>query len=206
MVTTTAYFVKAGDWLTRIAEEHGSTVSVIWNHPDNAEHRAKRGSPDVLYPGDVLHIPVAAKGAPPVGPSLRLVNFLEHDGGTGGGASGGAGKRGAVVPDVGNLLLMVSLDGATGPLNPADVSVRQRPNVVAGMTDAQANQLLKPLDPPGGVTWPDPNDTKQYLVFAFLDVPKGTFSALVVIENVVKGSSLQAGGSPVARSAAPRSR
>lgn len=428
VVTTTSYLVKAVDWLAKIAEDHGSTVSAIWNHPDNAEHRAKRGSPDVLYPGDVLHIPVAAPLEPPVGPpqppgaqpppvlppvppadlpwpyppqplatsplptwtcpegtcdchpvteeeeepiehkivffdpqgkrmpfarcrihergqliteeptkadglgeltlrirastlalhvewapatlprhdsmpyrklyharpdenerigtqkrlsnlgfaqqlslkenikdyqlayaqmpsgeladvkdeirtrhddgllpmvignrtqdegaasntsraavvssgdpttksffsdptpvapSLRLVNFLQQDGSTGGGASGGAGRQGGVVPDVGNLFLMVSLDGNTGPLNPADVNVRLRPNFVAGMTDAQAKQLRKPLDPPGGVIWPDPNNTNQYLVFAFLDVPKGTFSALVVIENVMKGSSLQAGG------------
>ena len=62
-VSTVTYVVKAGDWLAKIAEEHGSTVSVIWNHPGNGAHRAKRGSPDVLYPGDVLVIPVAE--APP---------------------------------------------------------------------------------------------------------------------------------------------
>ena len=57
MRPTRPYTVKAGDWLAKIAEEHGSTVSEIWNHPDNAELRAKRGSPDVLYPGDIVHIP-----------------------------------------------------------------------------------------------------------------------------------------------------
>lgn len=416
---TTAYVVEAGDWLAKIAEEHGSTVSVIWNHPDNAELRSKRGSPDVLHPGDVLHIPVATPVAPPVGPSqppaaqappvlstlpvadppwpyppqslppsplptwtcpegicechpvieeeepidhkivffdpqgkrmpfarcriqergelitdeptkadglgeltvpirastlalhvewapptlprhdsmpyrklyhvrldenerigiqkrlsnlgfaqrrslkenikdyqlayaqtpsgvladvkdeirtrhddgllpmfignrtqeegaavassdtatksffadptpvvpsLHLVSFLRQDGGAGGSASGGAGTHGSVVPDVGNLLLIVSFDGNTGPLNPADISVRLRPNVVAGMTDAQATELLKPHDPPGGAHWPDPNNTKQHVVFAFIDVPKGTFSALVVIENVMNGASVQAGG------------
>ncbi|MBL8739521.1 MAG: LysM peptidoglycan-binding domain-containing protein [Myxococcales bacterium] len=64
-MTTATYIVKSGDWLAKIAEDHGSTVSEIWNHPENAEHRAKRGSPDVLYPGDVLRIPVAAGGAEP---------------------------------------------------------------------------------------------------------------------------------------------
>ncbi len=58
------YIVKYGDWLAKIAEDHGTTVGAIWNHPGNAEHRAKRGSPDVLYPGDVLQIPVAAAAAP----------------------------------------------------------------------------------------------------------------------------------------------
>ena len=67
------YIVKSGDWLAKIAEDHGSTVSAIWNHPENATHRQKRGSPDVLYPGDVLRIDVAepvqpSAGAPPVVP------------------------------------------------------------------------------------------------------------------------------------------
>jgi hypothetical protein len=430
VVTTTAYVVKAGDWLARIAEEHGSTVSAIWNHPDNAEHRGRRGSPDVLYPGDVLHIPVAAPVAPPplpqppgaqpppvlpalppadppwpyppqslppsplptwacpegvcechpvteeeeepiehkivffdpqgkripfarcriyergeliteepakadalgelvvpvrasttalhvewapptlpqhdsmpyrklyhahldesekiatqkrlsnlgfaqqrsltenikdyqrayaqtpsgeladvkdeirtrhddgslpmfignrtqtesdgpspngtslvssddttrkaffddpspVLPSLQLASFLAQGApGGGGGSSGGASAQGAVVPDVGNLVLMVSLDGNTGTLNPADVRVRLRPNAVAGMTAAELKKLLKPLDPPGGVHWVDPTNptVKQHVAFAFVDVPKGTYSALVVIENVMTGSSMQAGG------------
>jgi hypothetical protein len=53
------YVAQPGDYLAKIATEHGTTVSAIWNHPANAEHRAKRKSPDVLYAGDVLWIPVA---------------------------------------------------------------------------------------------------------------------------------------------------
>ncbi|NUO48970.1 MAG: LysM peptidoglycan-binding domain-containing protein, partial [Polyangiaceae bacterium] len=68
MMATTTYIVEYGDWLAKVAEEHGTTVSAIWNHPENAEHRAKRGSPDVLYPGDVLRIPVVAS-APAVEPA-----------------------------------------------------------------------------------------------------------------------------------------
>ncbi len=70
---TLTYIVKSGDWLAKIAEDHGTTVSAIWNHPENAAHRQKRGSPDVLYPGDVLRIDVAepvqpSAVAPPVSP------------------------------------------------------------------------------------------------------------------------------------------
>ncbi len=70
---TLTYIVKSGDWLAKIAEDHGTTVSAIWNHPENAAHRQKRGSPDVLYPGDVLRIDVAepvqpSAVAPPVVP------------------------------------------------------------------------------------------------------------------------------------------
>lgn len=81
MVATTVYIVKPGDWLAKIAEEHGSTVSAIWNHPENAEHRATRGSPDVLYPGDVLHIPAASVASlplePPVAPELPAMTMPE---------------------------------------------------------------------------------------------------------------------------------
>jgi hypothetical protein len=50
------YVVQPGDWLAKIAREHGTTVLAIWNHPENAGHRDRRASPDILYPGDVLRI------------------------------------------------------------------------------------------------------------------------------------------------------
>ncbi len=70
-MTLLIYIVKSGDWLAKIAEDHGTTVGAIWNHPGNAAHRAKRGSPDVLYPGDALHIDAAQHVASlaPVPPS-----------------------------------------------------------------------------------------------------------------------------------------
>jgi len=52
------YVVKAGDYLAKIAHEHGFAIFDVWNHPLNAELKQKRGSPDILYPGDVLYIPV----------------------------------------------------------------------------------------------------------------------------------------------------
>ncbi|MEM1034338.1 MAG: type VI secretion system tip protein TssI/VgrG [Myxococcota bacterium] len=65
MKPTYPYTAKTGDWLAKIAEDHGTTVSEIWSHPDNREHKAKRGSPDVLYPGDVIHIPYTPEVPPP---------------------------------------------------------------------------------------------------------------------------------------------
>ena len=49
MGVTIRYVVRTGDYLVRIASEHGTTVAAIWHHPDNAALRARRGSPDVLY-------------------------------------------------------------------------------------------------------------------------------------------------------------
>ncbi|MCA9625309.1 MAG: LysM peptidoglycan-binding domain-containing protein [Myxococcales bacterium] len=70
MASTLTYVAVAGDYLVKIAEEHGTTWQAIWGHPGNAEHRAKRGSPDVLYPGDVLQIPVADRPSEPPPPPL----------------------------------------------------------------------------------------------------------------------------------------
>ncbi|MEZ4444383.1 MAG: LysM peptidoglycan-binding domain-containing protein, partial [Polyangiaceae bacterium] len=72
MSGTVVYVAKYGDYLVKIAQEHGTTWQAIWNHPLNAEHRQKRGSPDVLYPGDVLHVPVAAAPAEPPAPPIPV--------------------------------------------------------------------------------------------------------------------------------------
>ena len=52
------YVVKQGDYLAKIAYEHGLTdFMAVWNAGENAELRAKRKSPNVLFPGDVVMIP-----------------------------------------------------------------------------------------------------------------------------------------------------
>jgi len=54
----TDYTVQQGDYLSKIAKDFGFTdYRVIWNDPDNAELKAKRKNPNVLYPGDKLVIP-----------------------------------------------------------------------------------------------------------------------------------------------------
>ncbi|MEZ4446256.1 MAG: LysM peptidoglycan-binding domain-containing protein [Polyangiaceae bacterium] len=65
MGVTIRHVVKTGDYLVKIAFEHGTTVAAIWQHPDNAALRAQRGSPDILYPGDVLFIPDQPEPPPP---------------------------------------------------------------------------------------------------------------------------------------------
>ncbi len=69
---TILYVAKYGDYLVAIAKEHGTTWQEIWKHPLNAGHRAKRGSPDVLFPGDELHIPVVHV-PPPIEPPPPVV-------------------------------------------------------------------------------------------------------------------------------------
>jgi Putative peptidoglycan binding domain/LysM domain len=52
------YTVKQGDYLSKIASEHGFFDHLtIWNHPSNADLKKLRQNPSVLFPGDSLFIP-----------------------------------------------------------------------------------------------------------------------------------------------------
>lgn len=49
--------VKQGEHLSSIARRYGfSDYRVIWNDPKNAKLKERRKNPNVLYPGDELHI------------------------------------------------------------------------------------------------------------------------------------------------------
>ena len=51
------YTVKSGDCMSSIAFENGFFWKTLWNLPENAALKAKRKNPNVLMPGDVVHIP-----------------------------------------------------------------------------------------------------------------------------------------------------
>src|ERR1700739_3058045 len=52
------YKVQQGDHLSSIAKAFGfSDYQTIWNDPNNADLKAQRVNPNVLYPGDSLYIP-----------------------------------------------------------------------------------------------------------------------------------------------------
>jgi N-acetylmuramoyl-L-alanine amidase len=52
------YTVKQGDSTTSIAYDHGLQWETIWNHSSNTELRERRAHANILYPGDVIFIPV----------------------------------------------------------------------------------------------------------------------------------------------------
>jgi hypothetical protein len=64
---STEYVVQGGDFLVKIAKEHGfADWREIYNHPDNRAFKAKRPNPDRIYPGDVLMIPGQPADVPPL--------------------------------------------------------------------------------------------------------------------------------------------
>jgi hypothetical protein len=63
-----AYVVRDGEYLTQIAAREGHDPEALWNHPKNADLRAKREHMDVLCTGDVVIIP---DDAPRAGVPIR---------------------------------------------------------------------------------------------------------------------------------------
>jgi Putative peptidoglycan binding domain len=52
------YTVQQGEWLQQIAYDNGfADESKIYNHPDNADLKKKRGAPELLKAGDLIFIP-----------------------------------------------------------------------------------------------------------------------------------------------------
>jgi N-acetylmuramoyl-L-alanine amidase len=55
---STDHIVGQGEHLSQIAEKYGfRDYKTIWNHPSNAKLQKLRHSPNVLMPGDTVHIP-----------------------------------------------------------------------------------------------------------------------------------------------------
>lgn len=69
------YTVRSGDYLSKIAHEHGfADWRTIYNDPHNADFRRRRPNPNLIFPGDQLFIPEpSARTAPaPTGGRSRF--------------------------------------------------------------------------------------------------------------------------------------
>lgn len=49
--------VSRGDSIPSLAHDHGHFWETLWNHPQNAELKALRKTPNILNPGDEVFIP-----------------------------------------------------------------------------------------------------------------------------------------------------
>ena len=49
--------IRQGECVLSIAAETGHLWKTIWNHPGNADLRAERNDPNILLPGDRIHVP-----------------------------------------------------------------------------------------------------------------------------------------------------
>ncbi len=49
--------VVQGEYIEKIAKLHKLTPAVLWDHPQNAELKRRRGNSNILYPGDEVFIP-----------------------------------------------------------------------------------------------------------------------------------------------------
>ncbi|MDN3378500.1 MULTISPECIES: peptidoglycan-binding protein [unclassified Pseudoalteromonas] len=59
---TQQHTVVQGDTLLRIARQYGFRTSAgLYNHPSNAEFKALRPDPNLIFPGDVIIIPPKSK-------------------------------------------------------------------------------------------------------------------------------------------------
>jgi hypothetical protein len=51
------YEAEEGDCIGNLAFNNGFNWTTLWNHPQNADLKAKRKDPNLLLAGDVVHIP-----------------------------------------------------------------------------------------------------------------------------------------------------
>jgi Putative peptidoglycan binding domain/LysM domain len=75
-----SYIVRAGDFLSKIATDHGiANWRTIYDHPNNADFRRRRPNPNLIYPGDQLFIPERPSTAKEVAaPAGGTAKFRAH--------------------------------------------------------------------------------------------------------------------------------
>jgi N-acetylmuramoyl-L-alanine amidase len=57
------HIVEQGECLSSIAKKYGfASWRTIYDHPTNADFKQRRPNPDVIYPGDEIHIPEKQPG------------------------------------------------------------------------------------------------------------------------------------------------
>ncbi|MFO0630564.1 MAG: peptidoglycan-binding domain-containing protein [Polyangiales bacterium] len=107
-----SYVIRQGDYLTRLGARMGFDPQNVWDHPKNADLKARRKRWEVLAPGDVLAIPDDTRAPRPL-------------------AQGGQARFVAKVPRV-RVTLRYQADD--GPLAGEPYVIDGLPEAIAGET------------------------------------------------------------------------
>src|SRR5512139_715846 len=51
------HIISQGESVPSVAKDNGFFWQTLWNHGENAELKAKRKDPNILFEGDELHVP-----------------------------------------------------------------------------------------------------------------------------------------------------
>jgi hypothetical protein len=120
------YVVKAGDCLSSIAHRYGFTWQALWNDPANASLKALRKNPNILFPGDVVHVPEKTPKDFPASPKVW--------------------NRFKVDREVSTLKLRLRINGSALAHVPFTLAVDGGP-AASGMTDADGKlEMPVPAD------------------------------------------------------------
>jgi N-acetylmuramoyl-L-alanine amidase len=124
------HVVKQGECLSRIASQYGfADYKAIYNHPDNADLKQKRPNPNVLRPGDVVHVPDLEK---------KKVDA----------STGQSYKFRVNLPK--KALRLVLLDASGKPVKGEDYRLEAGPDVLTGQTDGDGKIEVKVAATAGG--------------------------------------------------------
>jgi hypothetical protein len=117
----TPHVVRQGEYLTQLASRLGFDAERVWNHEANRELRERRPNPDVLHPGDVLHLPPPRRAGASLAPHA-------------------ANRYRARVPRVEVSIRLLDVDGRPSAGQP--FTVLDLPREVSGRTDGDGRAVF----------------------------------------------------------------
>jgi hypothetical protein len=53
--------VRQGECISSISQKYGFKWDTVWNLPENAQLKKERENPNILFPGDIVHVPEKTK-------------------------------------------------------------------------------------------------------------------------------------------------
>lgn len=140
------------------------------------------GTPQTAHGGNAFMPAMFRPGSPDAGSWMRPRSDspVQEQAVSRPAAGGGAqNAQGSLIATAGHLWLIIGLEPARGPLNPADLTVRLSKLPEPGKASYEHGPLQKPMAP--GIT--HVNGNEHFVSFGFINLPLGTYTAMVHIAN-----------------------